>query len=186
MKNILFIISSLQSGWWAEKVCSSIWTKLQEKWYNTHFLTFYDYQKEKLYPFKWNYFSLNEKFSNNFLIKLLKLFKRAYQIKKYCKKNKIDTTISFMEEANFSNIWSKILFLNKSKINISIRQSVNAWWKLYQFLIKRLYNFSDWIITIVKEEKENLIKNYWIKKEKIKVIYNPIDIEKIKKLSQED
>lgn len=183
-KNILFVISSLKSWWWAEKVCSTIWTKLQEKWYNIHYLTFYNHKD--LYDFKWNYFSLNEKLTNNIIIKIYKLFKRAKEINAYCKKNNIHTSISFMEEANFCNIISKIVFKNNTKTIVSIRQSINAWWKLYQFLIKKLYNFADTIITIVKEEKENLIKNYWIKKEKIKVIYNPIDIEKIDSLKKED
>lgn len=184
MKNILFVISSLKSWWWAEKVCSTIWTKLQEKWYNIHFFTFYNW--ENLYDFKWKYFSLNEKLSSNILVQIYKLVKRAYKIKKYCKKNNIDFSISFMEEANFSNIFSKILFKNNSKIFVSIRQSVNAWWNLYKFLIKKIYNFADKIITIVKEEKQNLIKNYNIQKEKIKVIYNPIDINKIDILKKED
>ncbi len=184
MKNILFVISSLKSWWWAEKVCSTIWSKLQEKWYNIHFLTFYD--SENLYDFKWKYFSLDESISSNIIVNIYKLFKRAYNIKKYCKQNNIENSISFMEEANFSNIISKVLFKNNSKIFVSIRQSVDAWWKLYKFLIKKLYNFSDKIITIVKEEKENLIKNYNIKKEKIEVIYNPIDIEKINNLKKED
>ena len=185
MKRILFVISLLKVWWWAEKICATIWTKLYEKWYDVHYLTFYDYPKEELYPFKGRYFSLKEKLSFNIFVQLFKLFKRAWQVKKYCKKNNIDVCISFMEESNFSNIISKF-FWNRSKTIVSVRQSVNAWGKLYKFLIKILYNFADKIITIVKEEKENLVKNYWIKKEKIKAIYNTIDVQKINLLKKED
>ncbi len=183
-KKILFVISSLKSGGGAEKVCATIATKLYELGYDVHYLTFYDYENK--YEFKGKYNCLNEKFAWNVFWNIKKLFSRAKATAKYCKENNIDIIISFMEEANFPNIFSKIIFWNKAKINVSIRQSVNAWWRLYKFLIKRTYSFSDNIITIVKEEKENLIKNYWIKEEKIKVIYNPIDLEKIQNLSKED
>jgi len=91
---------------------------------------------------KWKYFSLNEKISKIFLINIFKLFKRAYQIKKYCKKNNINSTISFMEEANFSNILSKILFKNSINIYISIHSNLNRKSTAYKNIVKKLYNFS--------------------------------------------
>lgn len=183
-KNILIILWSLKHWWWAEKIASIIWSYLNNsKKYNVIYLTFY--QAEKKYDFSWKEICLCEKLSSNIFINFYKLFQRAYKIKQISKKENIDICLSHMEEANFSNIFSKIIFFNKSKIYIQIHQSVNAWWKLYKILIKLLYNFADKIITIVKEEKENLIKNYNIEKEKIEVIYNLVDIEKIDILKKE-
>ena len=180
-KNVLFIIESLKSWWWAEKACVTVGTKLYEKWYNVHYLTFYDYPRNELYDFKWKYFSLNKKQidSGYSIFKKVKevFFDRWKDISKCCKENNIDVCISFMEGANFSNIFSKFLW-NKSKIVVSIHNSIkkNIY---YKFAIKLLYNFPDKVITVAKEEKESLMKNYWVSGEKIRVIYNAIDIGKI-------
>lgn len=184
-KNILIILGSLKHSWWAEKIASMIWSYLHDSdKCNITYLTFY--QAEKKYDFSWKEICLDEKLSTHIFINILKLFIRAYKIKQISKKEKIDICFSHMEEANFCNIFSKIIFLNSSKIYLQVHQSVNAWWRLYKILIKVLYNFSDKIITIVKEEKENLINNYSIKEEKIEVIYNPVDINKIDVLKLEE
>ena len=111
----------------------------------------------------------------------LRYSQEIYKIKQYCKKHRFDTSLSFMEESNFSNILSK-LYGNNSKIIVSIRQSTHAWNLGYKFLIKLLYWFSNKIITVSQEEKKNLEQTYGIWKHKIQTIYNPIDIAKINKL----
>lgn len=90
-----------------------------------------------------------------------------------------------MEDANFSAIISKI-FWNKTKINIMIHHSVSSYWNLYKKLIKLLYKFADNVVVLTNYEKENLFNNFWIKSEKIQVIPNAIDIEKINKLKDEN
>lgn len=179
-KNILIVISSLKHWGGAEKIATTIWNKLFEKWYNLNYLTFYN--AEKKYDFFWNEFCLNEKLWKNFIINILKLFKRAYQIKKYCKKNKIDVCLSHMEESNFSNIISKLFFKNKSKIYVNSHISVDDWWLLYKFLIKSLYNKADKIITVSREASDIFVKKYWIKKNKIQTIYNAINVSEINDL----
>jgi len=89
-----------------------------------------------------------------------------------------------MEDINFSNILSKTLFRNKSKIIVSVHNNVNKISYFSRKLIRILYNFSDTVVTVVHEEKENLINNYNIHSHLIRVIYNPLiitDIEKQKK-----
>lgn len=161
-----------------------IWSNFVDLWYNVKYLTFYD-AKEK-YEFKWEEFCMRERISDSLILNTIKLLVRAYKIARFCRENGIDMCLSHMEEANFSNIISKILFWNRSKIFVQIHQSINAWWKLYQVLIQSLYNKADKIITIAKEEKENLVKNYSINRTIIEVIYNPIDIKKITALVGED
>ena len=186
MKNILIIIESLKAWWWAEKIASSLWTELNKKWYNIHFLTFYDFQKKDLYPFEWKYFSLKQKkiTQKDWVLKKIKvlLYDRAKAISQYCKENKIDTCISFMEAANFANILSKY-FWNKAKIIISVHQNPNIYWKLYKFLIKKLYNKANITISITKLMKETLKNNFNLKN--VKTIYNFLDINSILKKQNE-
>ena len=173
MKNILVIIESLKAWWWAEKIASSLWTELNKKWYNVHFLTFYDFPKEELYSFKGKYFSLKQKkiTEKDWFFKKIKtlLLDRSKEIAKYCKKNNIDTCVSFMEAANFVNILSKN-FWNKSKIIISVHQDPNIYWKLYKFLIKKLYNKADITVSITKVMEKTLENNFNLRN--LKTIYN--------------
>lgn len=178
-KNILIVIASLRLWGGAEKVATTLGTKLIEDWYSVHYLTFYNVDKK--YLFKWSEICLDEKLTSNPLLNSYKLLQRARKIKKVCKKHNIDTSISFMEEANFSNILSKVV-RNKSKIIISIRQSVNVHTRIYKKLIKLLYNFANVIVPLVEEEKQNLVDNYNIKAEKIIIINNAIDMSKIESL----
>ncbi len=184
MKNILIVIPSLKLWWWAEKVASKIWSKFYDLWYKTKYFTFYN--AEKKYNYLWDEYCLNENLNWNVISKFFKLFTRAYQIKRFCKKEWIDTVFSFMEDANFSSIVSKFLW-NKVKINISIRHSISDYWKwIYHRLIRFLYKYADNIVVLTQFEKNNLIKTFNIKKEKIKVIPNAIDIDLIKKLKDQD
>jgi glycosyltransferase involved in cell wall biosynthesis len=185
VKNILIVISSLKLWGWAEKIATTLGTALQKtKKHNIHYFTFYD-AKQK-YLFEGQEFCLKEKLSWNPLINVVKLFSRAYQINKYCRKHQINTSLSFMEEANFSNIISKKLFWNKSKILVSIRQSVDMVSKLYQQLIKWLYPGADLIIPNSEEEKENLIHNYCSPRKKTLAIHNFLDLKNIDKKSEEN
>lgn len=184
-KNILIVISSLKLGWWAEKIASTIGNELLKSWkYNIKYLTFYD--AEQKYPFKGKEFCLNETISNNFFIKIIKFFKRAYLIKKYCKENNIDISLSHMEEANFSNVLSKSLFNNKSKICLNSHISVDDWGILFQKMIKYLYNKSDKVITVSKEAATIFENKYNINQSKLITIYNAINIEEIKELSEKE
>lgn len=183
-RKILVVIPSLQFWWWAERVASIIGSELGKKWNQVTFFTFYDVPNK--YHYEWNYISLKERNSNNILIKVVKLTSRAFQIAKFCKINKVDTIISFMEDANFPVILGKILLFNKATLIISIRYSIYNYAKgIYHYLIKLLYPKADKIVTLTNHEKNNLISNYWINTEKVCIIHNPIDINKIEKLKIE-
>jgi len=181
-KNIVIIISSLKLWWWAEKTACMLSKTLNVNKYKINYLTLY--KSDFNYSYKWNNYCLCEKHTKNILYKLFKLLYRAYKIKTYCKKNKIDTSISFMEESNFSNILSKKIFLNKSKIIVSSRNNSLMKNKIYKILIKLLYNFADIITTLSKEERYNLIKYFNINKDKIFVTYNWINIDDTLKQSE--
>ncbi len=182
-KKILFVISSLKIWWGAERVVSLIWTKLFEKWYGVSYLTFYKHND--LYDFKWKYHCLNERFSSNIFVKLYKLINRAREISLHCKKMKIDTCVSFMEEANFPSLFSKILFFNRADVVISSRNNSNEKIFINKMLIKLLYNYADKIITLSKWEWFILINSFNIIKEKVLTIYNPLRIDFVNSLKKE-
>ena len=181
MNKTLVIVPSLKFGWGAEKIASIVGTELNNQQIETHFFTFYDTQEK--YPFQGKYFSLQETFKTNLLSKIIKLFSRAWKIKKYCKQHHIQTCVSFMEDANFSTILSKLIFRNKSHINISIRHSLDDYGTgIYYFLIKWLYPKAEKIIVLTEHEQNHLINHFSIDPKKITIIHNPIDINSIEQL----
>jgi len=101
------------------------------------------------------------------------------------KKYNIDTTISFLTGSNLVNILSK----NDDKIIISVRsfisKNLNGFYGgILKFLIKKIYNKANKVIAVSKVLKNDLIENYNIDRNRINVIYNPYDIEKIIKMSK--
>ena len=184
MKKILIIINSIKKWGWAENVATNIWNELYKKWYDINYLTFYNYNDN--IQINWNYFSLKEKISNNIFINIYKLFYRAYKINNFCKKNKIDICMSHLDEANFSNLFSKIFFRNKSKIIIEIHNSIEkSLNNFYKLIYKLIINKADKIISLTKEDIKNFIKILWVEENKIINIYNPINIKKIELLKKE-
>lgn len=178
MQNIVIIIPSLQFWWGAEKVASILGTELHKEWYDISYLTFYD-SKEK-YPFKWSYYTLNEKQTSSFFDKIKKLFTRAFKIKKFCKEHKINTVISLMEDANIPTIISHF-FGNDSKIIVSIHHSIAAYGKgLYRLCIKYLYRFADTITVLTSYERQQLTQNFKIPAQKVQIIPNGLNLDEIK------
>ena len=68
---------------------------------------------------------------------------------------------------------------------VSIRNKMSKYSIVFDFLYKSFFKNFDLIIAQSKFMKKDLIDNYMINKNKINVIYNPLDIKKIQKLSEE-
>jgi len=131
--------------------------------------------------------------TNNKIVNFIKIFLYAYRYKKFCNKNKIDCSISFLTRPNLTSIISKF-FGNRSKIIVSEHSLPMVWYGNKSFksflaksLIKMFYNHADEIIAVSDGVKEDL-KRLGIREEKIKVVYNFIDKDKIdkKKLEKVD
>ncbi len=115
---------------------------------------------------------------NNFLmIPLFPIY--IWKFKKLIKQYRPHKIISFLEIANFVNIISNkqaiisfrisLVFFNKGFIN-----------KVYRFLINFLYPKAQKIIVNSEENRQDLSQQLNISLNKIKTIYNPIDISQIK------
>jgi len=184
-KKIFILIYSLASGG-AERVTSILLKELKKEFHITLVLMnntmFYEIPSdvEIIYLEQ-------SSFNENNIFKLLKLPILALKYKKLCKDNKIDTSLSLLVRPNWINILSKI-FGNKSKCIISERSLVSEEYKknnfqskIVKYLISNLYNKADKLIGISEGSTLDLIENYNVIKEKIKIIYNPIDLKFISK-----
>ena len=182
-RNIAIIVPTLKGGG-AERAASNLSLYLSEEKYKKYIIL-YDAEKRD-YPYAGDLIDLNIKATNSPLGKLFNLIKRMHKLKKIKKKLHIQKSISFLEAANIVNIFTKA----EDKIILSIRnfksKSSNSFYgKIYNYLIKIFYNRADILVAVSKGVKDDLVKNYGIDKNKIKVIYNLYDIEKIQKLAEE-
>jgi len=187
---IQFLINSLIFGG-AERVAINLLNELSKRGY-TIFL--YTLEKSKQYSIHSNiiYKSLSNLRTRPY--NFLKIFYLPIIIIKYfleTKKNKPNILISFLEMSNFINIFIGKVLLNKKAI-ISVRTNPlimypkeTVYGKVHNFFIKFLYPKADKVIVVSKKIK-NILSNYYnVPKKKIEVIYNPINIQRCLKLSQE-
>lgn len=177
MKNILIIVPKLAGGG-AERAASNLSFMLSKN-YNVIILTINNIVE---YPYAGKLISLNSQHSDNLIVKFINIFKRAYKIRKIKRSEKIDYSISLLESANITNIFSR----DKDKVIVTFRdymsknlKNLGIFGKIQKIFIKYFYNYADSIVSLTNIMKHDLITNFGIKKEKIKVIYNSYEIEKI-------
>jgi len=136
------------------------------------------------YPYKGKLICLNIPFPGNIFSKPFIFFLGLIKFKKIIKQEKPDWVISFGKLPNIINVLA-----NKNSIlrgDVFLSKGYNHFFgRIYKILVRALFNKAAKIIVVSEGLKRDFVDNFKIKEEKIKVIYNPIDIEKIKKLSKE-
>lgn len=182
-KNIAIIIPFLTGGG-AERAASNLSLYLSEKKYNKYIILYN--AGKKVYPYGGNLVDLNIKATNNPFGKIFNLIRRIYKLKKIKRQLNIQASISFLDAANIVNIFSR----TEDKIIVSIRTFKSKgltgfYGNIYKYLIKKYYSRADVLVAVSKGVKEDLIKNYGIDDNKIKVIYNFYDLKKTQKLAKE-
>ena len=180
MGKYYFLINSME-WWWAERVVSNLIKEYSENWKEVYLFTL----KEELFyeiPKTVHYIPLSNIKNNLLLFACIPYF--ALKFKKILKKYKLKEGISFLEMSNFIHILAKkdawISF--RTHINFFNNGTTN---KIQKHLIKRLYPKAEKIIVNSRENKHDLAEFLNISEDKIEVWYNPVDKEKIKKLSEE-
>jgi len=177
-KKIIFLIPNLDGG--GGRVVSELTLNLPDNLEKV----IVSFENRINFPYKGELISLNIPLSKNLLAKLFIFLKGFLKIKKIIIKEKPDYVISFGNLQNIINILST----KNSMVRVDnpIPESHRGFFeKIYPFLVKILFNKAEKIIVVSKGLKKELIENFKIKEEKIKLIYNSIDIEKIKELSKE-
>lgn len=174
----------------AERVVSLLLKHLHVKYDITLVLMRKKIEYEIPKDIKIHYLENSRPFENG-LIKLLKLPLLALKYKKFCKKNRIDISFALMNRPCYIAIISKI-FGNNCLHIISERSTPSSIYKeenfkssINKFLIKKLYPKADKIVANSSGNRDDLIYNFQIKKDKISIIYNPCDLKYIREKSDE-
>jgi len=181
-KKILIIIPSLDVGGGAEKIAASLTNRLSEK-FKIYILTFY--KSKNIYPYTGVYITLKQNLKT-----WQKLF-LPFKIYKKIKSIAPDIIISFMDYTSIITFFTKFIFQIKVPLIVCSHTNPiiayrNKLWYL-KFFIKLVYPLK-WINKIVTVSLgtqymfENIFK---IKHNKIKTIYNGININEIQKLKNE-
>ena len=163
-KNILIVVHHLGIGGGAERIAGEVSKGLVNKGHNVFILTFYN--RKETYAHGGKVICLNEKLTNDYFSKFYKMINRARSIKKTCKEEKIDTVISFMNDASASAVLSKTIFRNKSRIVISQRVNPLIQIKSLIYVTKFLYKKANLVVSLSRGVENILNKNFNIKKNK--------------------
>jgi len=178
-KKVIFLLPILGGGG-GERVASDLTQYLPE---NIEKIIV-AFEVKDYYKYNGKIISLEIKLSTNIILKIYTFLKGYFKFKKIIAEEKPDYVISFGSLQNILNIIStkKAIVRIDNPILVSHRKFIE---KLYPIFVKLLFNKAKRIIVVSRRLKEELIKKFKIKEEKISVIYNSVDIEKIKKLAQE-
>ncbi len=179
-KKIIFLIPTLNIGG-GERVASEVSLNLP----NYIKITFVLFKNEIFYPYKGNLICLNLPISINFLLRIYYFFIGIFRFKKIVKKEKPDYIISFSKQADIINVLSnkksdKKAILRVDNFMSEVCKGFEG--RIYKIFIRFLFNKSFQIISVSQAAVDDLVKNFGIKKEKFKVIYNPLNVKKIQQI----
>lgn len=186
--NLLFLITSL-SGGGAERVLVDILKGINKKLFNVHLAV------EKL---EGEYLPLIPDDIQTIVLSKensLSPIKRIKLLNSVIEEYAIDVAIGFMQGPNKTIMRSKLLSKNNYKTILTEHNNPKLnYHKSSSYLIKALrvfemkflYKKSDKIITVSEGIKNFLVDQWSIKQEKITVIYNPVDIKKIRNKLKEN
>lgn len=180
IKKIMFLIAHLSDGG-AEKVLSEISCNLPGDIEQVIVL----YEKKIAYPHKGRCISLDLPVTSFSIInRLNKFIQRIFKFRKIVNIEKPDCVISFGEEPNFINI----IISQNPVVTVHIQQSINpnkfSSYFAIKFFISTLYNRAR-VIAVSKGIKDDLMNKFGVKEERVRVIYNPVNIKEILTLSGE-
>ena len=124
-------------------------------------------------------------------LKAAQLRYAVFKIIKVIKLSKPDMVFSMLGHLNLlfamlrPFLSKNITFIARESNTVSSHNQDERYPKLFDWLFSKFYNNLDLIINQSEYMKNDLVQNYNTDEKKIKVINNPVDIEKIEKLSSE-
>ncbi|PKP60270.1 MAG: hypothetical protein CVT89_00135 [Candidatus Altiarchaeales archaeon HGW-Altiarchaeales-2] len=131
-----------------------------------------------------------------FLARAFRYMQRVYNVCKIINSEKPDIVFTPSTTISPLAIFAK-LFARKTRVIINVQGNLTADLKqnlknkfflerIISILIYRMYRMADKVICVSKGVGEDLNKKFCVPKDKIVVIYNPIDVEEINKLQNEE
>lgn len=106
---------------------------------------------------------------------------------KLVKNLKPDMVFSTSYMVNLVIIFVKLLSGKQDKTRIWLREPNtpgNSITFVHKFLLKKLYNYADCILAQTPEMREQVLKFYNVDSSKVKVLYNPLDVDYLNKSIQ--
>lgn len=176
-KNICIIVSSLYGGG-AERVAADLTQILYEK-YNVYIVVFSE--KEKQYDFRGKYINIGVPLRRG-MGKILTVIQRVKKLKAIKRVYQIDISISILDSPNLVNILSG----GKTIISYHSNKTVADKSRLARLINRQCIKKADKIVTVSNYIREDLIKNYGADREKLCVIHNMCDVNKIINLAKKD
>lgn len=185
---IIFVFHNLGAGG-IDTVLINLWEALDKNKYEL-ICIFYDSNHKRPVPDYLKTYYIGIPLTEGKL-KIKNVFLRVLRIAKIFNKEHDGIILSLFNRVNLTVILAKLFSKNKLKLIISERNTPSLELadgilsKIDKYLIKILYPLSDKIIAVSKGVKNDLVCNFNQREDSIEVIYNPLNVNKIKKLAQE-
>jgi glycosyltransferase involved in cell wall biosynthesis len=185
MKKIFFVIPSLAGGG-AEKVISIILNHLDRQKFLLYLILF-EKKGEFLnnVPLDVKIYNLEKKNRYSFL-------KLIFRLAGLINKEEPDIVVSFLEYANIVSLLAKKFVKDKnvrwiiSERNLPSAEFSNMRFSKIKILLHRtLDRTADLVIVNSSQTKEEMVNKFCVHSDKIVVIFNPVEIEKIYTMSKE-
>jgi glycosyltransferase involved in cell wall biosynthesis len=176
-KRIMIVIGTLAVGGGAEKVAATIGTELTKRGHDVHLVTFYEAAQK--YPFMGTYYTFGEPLISNRLRKIWRIPLRVAALRRYVRTHKIDTAVSFLEEANFYTLLAKLSGSFSLPVIVSVRNNIEKREWPFKLMTRLLYPFAKKVVSVTKAVEETLKTKYGLRN--TVTIYNPLDMELINK-----
>ncbi|RYG54071.1 MAG: glycosyltransferase [Chitinophagaceae bacterium] len=185
-EKVAICINSLRIGG-SERVVSTLLQHLNEE-FDFHLVLYSDVVEYKI-PHNVKIFSLAQSPNENIFAMLLKGPLLSYRLYRYCKKNSITSVVGFLNRGCYVTALAGRLFNFNGKTIMCQRTHQSALvsygssiYRLFSNgLLKWSYEKADLILANSNAIADDL-QNY-VPDKQIQTIYNPIDLEEIKKLS---
>ena len=189
MIKLMIVIHSLKGGG-SERVVINLLKGLDRKEFT---ITLVLYERVFDYPVPENTdIKILEIYASRNIFKLAKGFiLKIINLASLIRKNRPDVILSLLSSTNVTIILAKMLSRIKCKVIASEHTFPSVYLKnemyggITKYFMKCVYPKADRIIAVSGGIKQDLIENFNLPEAKIRVIYNPIDIQEIELLAQE-
>lgn len=180
--NLLFILPLLNGGG-AERVVINLLNHLDREKFTIHLALL---EKKGRYlqelPTDINIIDLNVQKARYSFFKIIKTIKRVNPDIVFSTLGYLNLYISI-----FRPLFSKkTLFIGRETTIVSIANQLETYPKIFNFLYRKFYKNLDLIVTQSEFMKHDLVNHYAIPDQQIVVINNPIDINKVETMANEE
>ncbi|MBI4122947.1 MAG: glycosyltransferase [Parcubacteria group bacterium] len=178
-KKILFLIPTLFRGG-AERVISEVSLALPESMEPVIVV----FEKKISYPYRGKLISLDSPISKNLFSRFFRFFVRWLRFLKVLAQEKPDCVVSAGASANAISILAHPRSV--VRVDMHISGSRKGWRQLpFKLFVRFFFKKAHLLVAVSKAIALDLEKNFRIPAEKIRVIYNPVNVAKLQALAQE-